>query len=136
MEIIKVPRGFKIDKSPAIADLNAIEDVIEEDITDNAVANNLNLTGTAVTAGKLWVITVISAVNVAGTVERITIFKLINAVSYHIISKATLVKHESVDFYGILVLNAGEELYVEFAGCQGATDACFFSYLGYQIDKY
>lgn len=121
---------------PAIADLDAIEDVIGQEIGAAAAANACTLLSTGVTAGKIWIVTSIIAYNNSGTVERIQISRLANAIPYMVNSKATLVKWQSVDFHGILVLDDGEKIQATFENCQGATDFCYLYYTGYQISKY
>lgn len=135
-KVNKVPRGFEIDNFPAIADLDAIEDVIQQEISQDAVANAAILTGTGVTAGKLWIVTSICAYNNDGTAVSIYLIKTIGTTSYAITRKETLARRESVDFHGIIVLNSGEKLAGVFGGTEGATDNCRFYYCGYQIDKH
>lgn len=121
---------------PAIADLDAIEDTIQQVVTGDAVSNVCTLDSVGVTAGKIWIITLISAYNNDGTAGRVRLLKRIAAVDYMLISKITVALRESVDFHGVLILNSGEKIRAYLNAIQGATDTCFLIYNGYQIDKY
>lgn len=121
---------------PAIADLDAIEDVIEFKLHQNAVGNEATLESSDPDFGKLWIITSITAFNNGGTTEIIRLAKLINA-NYYIIQQGVDVPlRRAVVFHSWLVLDSGEKLQAYFSGCQGATNSCRFYFTGYQIAKY
>lgn len=121
---------------PAIADLDAIEDVIgEQKYTTNASAGTNTLSHTAVPSGKIQIITNILAVATVGTPSRVEVVAVIDAVSVMLRYKLTPGQGEETLWTGEVFLDATDYIKVIFYGMT-AGDDIFSWVVGYQIDKY
>ena len=129
-------KGDVYKPSPAIADLDAIEDVIREHKENlNCAAGGNTLTFTTVTVGKLWVVTNVLAYADPGTPTYIKIETWRVADIVPVRRGYNPGANGEVIFNGILVIDAGDILKVYFSGMAAGNDI-FADIMGYQVDKY
>lgn len=141
-EIIRFSKGFKTDKIyihkplPAIADLDAIEDFVQE-AKENAncsVGTNY-LTFTAVPSGKIRLITNILAIAILGNPNYVRIDRVANSNEYWIRRKDNPGVGTEVLYNRLVILNAGDYVQVVFSS-MASGDVIYAYIVGYQVSKY
>lgn len=121
---------------PAIADLNAIEDVIsEQEVNTNCSAGTNHLTFTAVPEGKIQIITNVAGWSEVGAPAYILIYAVIDGVARVLRRMKAPGENVEVIFNGKVILDDDDYIKVSFTEML-ANDDIVADIVGYQIDKY
>lgn len=135
-KIIKVPKGFEIDKPFVIADFNAIEDIIGEHKENlNCSVGGNTLTFTTVPVGKIWIVTNILAYVGAGIPTYIKIEAWRNGDIIAVRRKTTSAEGDEVVFSGLLIINGEDIIKCYFSGMLAGNDI-YADLVGYQIKRH
>jgi len=115
-------RIFAIDSSVADSKSNS-----------DTAAGNVDLTSSAVPAGKIWIITNLQAYNAVSVITRIILYAPFVAPFPWVKALNSPAVSQGIDCQGWIVLNAGQTMVARFIGCF-LHDQIYFSYMGFQMD--
>ncbi len=106
--------------------------IIGERINKSAAAGQNFLTGTAVPANRVHVVTVANALNFSTTNTDIAIGLAHGSVSPNLVAQSPPLKAFGPSAIGTFVLGAGDQIYAQFDGCL-LNDDLYLQYLGYRM---
>lgn len=122
--------------TPAIGDLQAIEDVVQESKNDsNTSAGTTTLTFSAVPTGKVWVVTNLWGYAWTGTPADILIRTQVGGtvVEQNVVTSPG--NRVPIHINNPIVMKAGDQASIVFYG-MAAGDAIYARLSGYQVDQY
>ena len=121
--ILKSPGGL----------LNKVIATVEDDKTmEKPGGGSTTLDSSAVPAGKMWVITAISAHNLDADMTRLELGRLTDETNYRLKLKKDPIQYDGIDWQGSVVLKAGDKIRSIHTG--GAAGNNIWLYIiGYEI---
>uniref|UniRef100_A0A6M3IEE6 Uncharacterized protein n=1 Tax=viral metagenome TaxID=1070528 RepID=A0A6M3IEE6_9ZZZZ len=121
---------------PAICDEDAISDtVLDATANTECIVGNNFLNSTPVPAGKLWVITNVSAFNTITVMTRIDLYIRRGVTDYFIANLLSPPIRQDINYRGKLYLKAGDVVRAGFILCANGDDV-YLTIHGKQIDLY